>query len=82
MRTGAAALDLVWEVTNSPIIVGWRVLKASAVSYGKMTSYLPFIDLEAQDHLTIAMQAAGETRSVRRAYASAQAGETEAVLRR
>jgi class 3 adenylate cyclase len=36
---------LVWEVTHSPIVVGWRVLKASSVSYGKATSYLPVIDL-------------------------------------
>jgi tetratricopeptide (TPR) repeat protein len=36
---------LVWEVTHSPIIAGWRVLKASSASYGKATSYLPVIDL-------------------------------------
>jgi class 3 adenylate cyclase/tetratricopeptide (TPR) repeat protein len=42
---GVGKSRLVWEVTHSRIIVGWRVLKASSVSYGKATSYLPVIDL-------------------------------------
>jgi class 3 adenylate cyclase/tetratricopeptide (TPR) repeat protein len=42
---GVGKSRLVWEVTHSPIIVGWRVLKARSVSYGKATSYLPIIDL-------------------------------------
>jgi predicted ATPase len=36
---------LVWEVTHSFVIAGWRVLKAGSVSYGNATSYLPVIDL-------------------------------------
>jgi class 3 adenylate cyclase len=42
---GVGKSRLVWEVTHSPIIVGWRVLKASSVPCGKATSYLPVIDL-------------------------------------
>jgi class 3 adenylate cyclase/tetratricopeptide (TPR) repeat protein len=42
---GVGKSRLVWEVTHSPIIAGWRVLMASSVSYGKSTSYLPVIDL-------------------------------------
>jgi class 3 adenylate cyclase len=42
---GMGKSRLVWEVSHSPIIVGWRLLKASSVSYGKATSYLPVIDL-------------------------------------
>jgi tetratricopeptide (TPR) repeat protein len=42
---GVGKSRLVWEVMHSPIIVGWRMLKASSVSYGKATSYLPVIDL-------------------------------------
>jgi AAA ATPase domain len=42
---GVGKSRLVWEVMHSPSIVGWRVLKASSVSYGKATSYLPVIDL-------------------------------------
>jgi class 3 adenylate cyclase/tetratricopeptide (TPR) repeat protein len=42
---GVGKSRLVWEVIHSPVIAGWRVLKASSVSYGKATSYLPVIDL-------------------------------------
>jgi predicted ATPase len=42
---GVGKSRLVWEVTHSPMVAGWRVLKAGSVSYGKATSYLPFIDL-------------------------------------
>jgi class 3 adenylate cyclase len=42
---GVGKSRLVWEVVHSPVIAGWRVLKASSVSYGKATSYLPVIDL-------------------------------------
>jgi class 3 adenylate cyclase/tetratricopeptide (TPR) repeat protein len=42
---GVGKSRLVWEVTLSSVIAGWRVLKAASVSYGKATSYLPVIDL-------------------------------------
>jgi len=42
---GVGKSRLVWEVVHSPLLVGWRVLNASSVSYGKATSYLPVIDL-------------------------------------
>jgi predicted ATPase len=42
---GVGKSRLVWEVTHSPMVAGWRVLKAGSVSYGKATSNLPFIDL-------------------------------------
>jgi class 3 adenylate cyclase/tetratricopeptide (TPR) repeat protein len=42
---GVGKSRLVWEVTRSPIIAGWRVLRATSASYGKATSYLPVIDL-------------------------------------
>jgi class 3 adenylate cyclase/tetratricopeptide (TPR) repeat protein len=42
---GVGKSRLVWEVTHSPIIAGWRVLKASSVPYGKAASYLPVINL-------------------------------------
>ena len=42
---GVGKSRLVWEVTHSSYVQGWRVLKASSVSYGKATSYLPVIDL-------------------------------------
>jgi tetratricopeptide (TPR) repeat protein len=43
-ESGVGKSRLVWEVIHSPVIAGWRVLKASSVSYGKTTSYLPVID--------------------------------------
>jgi class 3 adenylate cyclase/tetratricopeptide (TPR) repeat protein len=42
---GVGKSRIVWEVTHSSLLTGWRVLKASSVSYGKATSYLPVIDL-------------------------------------
>jgi class 3 adenylate cyclase/tetratricopeptide (TPR) repeat protein len=42
---GVGKSRLVWEVTHSSTLVGWRVLKASSVAYGKATSYLPVIGL-------------------------------------
>src|SRR6516225_4268507 len=42
---GVGKSRLVWEVTHSPVIAGWRVLKAGSVSYGKATSYLSVVDL-------------------------------------
>jgi class 3 adenylate cyclase/tetratricopeptide (TPR) repeat protein len=42
---GVGKSRLVWEITHSPVIAGWRVLRASSVSYGMATSYLPVIDL-------------------------------------
>src|SRR5262249_44510790 len=42
---GVGKSRLVWEVTHSSVIAGWRVLKAGSVSYGKATAYLPVIDL-------------------------------------
>jgi hypothetical protein len=42
---GVGKSRIFWEVTHSSLLTGWRVLKASSVSYGKATSYLPVIDL-------------------------------------
>ncbi len=42
---GVGKSRLVWEVTHSHRVHGWLVLQASAVSYGKATSYLPIVDL-------------------------------------
>jgi predicted ATPase len=42
---GVGKSRLVWEVTHSSYVHGWRLLKASSVSYGKATSYVPIIDL-------------------------------------
>jgi len=42
---GVGKSRLVWEVTHSSYVHGWRALKASSVTYGKATSYLPVIDL-------------------------------------
>jgi hypothetical protein len=42
---GVGKSRIVWELTHSSYVHGWRVLKASSVSYGKATSYLPVIDL-------------------------------------
>src|SRR6516225_7561313 len=42
---GVGKSRLVWEVTHSFVIAGWRVLRTGSVSYGKATSYLPVIDL-------------------------------------
>ena len=38
---GVGKSRLVWEVTRSPLTQGWRVLEASALSYGGGTPYLP-----------------------------------------
>src|SRR5262245_60307311 len=42
---GVGKSRIFWEVTHSSLLTGWRVLKASSVSYGKATSYLPVIGL-------------------------------------
>src|SRR5262249_26142980 len=42
---GVGKSRLVWEAPHSSYVHGWRPLKASSVSYGKVTSYLPVIDL-------------------------------------
>jgi class 3 adenylate cyclase/tetratricopeptide (TPR) repeat protein len=42
---GIGKSRIFWEITHSSLLTGWRVLKASSVSYGKATSYLPVIDL-------------------------------------
>jgi class 3 adenylate cyclase/tetratricopeptide (TPR) repeat protein len=38
---GVGKSRLVWEVTRSPELAGWRVLEASALSYATGTPYLP-----------------------------------------
>src|SRR5262249_56271881 len=38
---GVGKSRLVWEVTHSSDVHGWRVLKASSLSYARPTSYLP-----------------------------------------
>ena len=42
---GVGKSRLVWEVTHSHRTVGWLVLQAGSVSYGKATPYLPVIEL-------------------------------------
>jgi class 3 adenylate cyclase/tetratricopeptide (TPR) repeat protein len=42
---GLGKSRLVWEVTHSHRVHGWLVLQAGSVSYGKVTSYLPVVDL-------------------------------------
>ena len=42
---GVGKSRLVWEITHSHRMHGWRVLQAGSVSYGKATSYLPVINL-------------------------------------
>jgi predicted ATPase/class 3 adenylate cyclase len=42
---GVGKSRIFWEVTHSSVLTGWRVLKASSVSYGKATAYLPVIGL-------------------------------------
>jgi class 3 adenylate cyclase/tetratricopeptide (TPR) repeat protein len=44
-EAGVGKSRLVHELTHSPWMQGWRMLKATSVSYGKGTSYLPVIDL-------------------------------------
>jgi class 3 adenylate cyclase/tetratricopeptide (TPR) repeat protein len=42
---GVGKSRLVWEVTHSHRVHGWLVLQTSSISYGKVTSYLPIVDL-------------------------------------
>ena len=42
---GVGKSRLLWEVTHSSRIDGWRVLEVGAVPYGKTTPYLPVIEL-------------------------------------
>jgi class 3 adenylate cyclase len=42
---GVGKSRLVFELTHSHRVEGWRVLESGSVSYGKATSYLPVIDL-------------------------------------
>ncbi len=42
---GVGKSRLLWEVTHSSRVDGWRVLEVGAVPYGKTTPYLPVIDL-------------------------------------
>jgi len=42
---GVGKSRLVFELTHSHRVEGWRVLEAGSVSYGKATTYLPVIDL-------------------------------------
>jgi class 3 adenylate cyclase len=44
-EAGVGKSRVVHEFTHSPHLQGWLVLEGSSVSYGKMTSYLPVIDL-------------------------------------
>jgi class 3 adenylate cyclase len=44
-EAGVGKSRLVHELMHSPWMQGWRMLKAASVSYGKLTSYLPAIDL-------------------------------------
>jgi class 3 adenylate cyclase/tetratricopeptide (TPR) repeat protein len=42
---GIGKSRLVWELTHSHRVEGWRTLEASSVSDGQATPYLPIIDL-------------------------------------
>ncbi len=42
---GVGKSRLVWEFTHSHRTLGWLVLQAGSVSYGKATPYLPVIEL-------------------------------------
>ncbi|MFQ5657509.1 MAG: AAA family ATPase [Candidatus Methylomirabilales bacterium] len=42
---GVGKSRLVWEFTHSHRTHGWLILESSSVSYGKVTPYLPVIDL-------------------------------------
>ena len=42
---GVGKSRLLWEVTHPLHVDGWLVLEVGAVPYGKMTPYLPVIDL-------------------------------------
>ncbi len=44
-EAGVGKSRLVYEFTQSYCLQGWLTLQTAAVSHGKMTSYLPFIDL-------------------------------------
>jgi class 3 adenylate cyclase/tetratricopeptide (TPR) repeat protein len=42
---GVGKSRLLWEFTHSHRTHGWLILESGAVSYGKLTSYLPVVDL-------------------------------------
>jgi class 3 adenylate cyclase/tetratricopeptide (TPR) repeat protein len=44
-EAGVGKSRLVYEFTHSHRLQGWLVLESASVSYGKVTSYLPVIDL-------------------------------------
>jgi hypothetical protein len=44
-EAGVGKSRLVYEFTHSPRLQSWRILESASVSYGKVTSYLPVIDL-------------------------------------
>jgi class 3 adenylate cyclase/tetratricopeptide (TPR) repeat protein len=44
-EAGVGKSRLIYEFTHSHRLQGWLVLEATAVSYGKATSYLPVVDL-------------------------------------
>jgi class 3 adenylate cyclase/predicted ATPase len=44
-EAGVGKSRLVWEVTHSHRTHGWQIVRASSVSYGKATLYVPIVDL-------------------------------------
>ena len=44
-EAGVGKSRLVYELTHSHHLQGWRVLESASVSYGKATPYFPVIDL-------------------------------------
>ena len=42
---GVGKSRLIWEFTHSHRTAGWLILESSAVSYGKLSAYLPVVDL-------------------------------------
>lgn len=74
-EAGVGKSRLVWEVTHSHRIHGWRVIPASSVSYGKVMPYLPVIDLlkeyfqieDRDDHRRIREKVTGRVLTLDRA---------------
>src|SRR3989441_3845903 len=59
---GVGKSRLYWEFTRSPGTVGWLILEAASVSYGKATAFLPVIDLL---RMYFKVEARDEPRAIR-----------------
>ncbi|MGH8679634.1 MAG: AAA family ATPase, partial [Burkholderiales bacterium] len=45
---GVGKSRLVYELINSPVMQGWRILESSSLSYDRMVSWGPIIDVLSQ----------------------------------